>query len=340
MYSNNTKVLLQAFFFLTTLLSISSCQEVSSETLIEMAKAKITNRGIIYSAIETQDWQAALADTTHVAKVLLPGTHDAGAYMTRGSLILTQSLTIQEQLQAGVRVFDIRLRAVDNERLEIYHGISAQGLYFQEDVLEVCRVFLQAHPAEFLVFSLKKEGKNINSPKGYQGLLHEMFAKPNYTSLFAPHFRKDLRVKELRGKILLLHRDFIGQEAPGAYCQVWKDATSFQSTLVDNSTQKTAKAFIEDNYKIPTLFDIDQKWEAIQKNLVLSANSNSSNDWFITFSSGTSAFVHPITAARRINPKLEKFLQKQNQNYRGVIFMDFVKNEDSLIQQIIQNNFN
>lgn len=340
MYSKKIKFLQQILFLGVILLNSQSCQEANSETLIEVANATITTRGAVHSAIETQDWQAALADTTHVAKVLLPGTHDAGAYMTGGSLILTQSLTIQEQLQAGVRVFDIRLRAVDNERLEIYHGISAQGLYFQEDILQVCIDFLQAHPAEFLVFSLKKEGENVNSTKGYQGLLREILAKPSYTSFFAAHFRKDLRVKELRGKILLLHRDFIGQEAPGAYFQGWKDDASFQARLVDNSTAKIAKVFIEDNYKVPTLFNIDQKWEAIQQNLVLSANSNSPDDWFISFASGTSAFVHPVTVARKINPKLEEFLQQENQSYRGILFMDFVTHKESLMQQIIQNNFN
>lgn len=328
-----------SFLLLIILIGTEACEGKLDESNPSLQKLKI--EGITTKVVsKVKVWQAKLTDSKKISKVLLPGTHDAGAYVRGGSLILTQKLTIKQQLEAGVRAFDIRLRAVDKQFLEIYHGIASQGLYFQKDILQTCIDFLKRYPNEFLIFSLKREGAAINSPKGYAGLLRETLAKSEYQKYIYPEFSKELEVGQLRGKILLLHRDFIGEDVAGGYFQGWRDDTSFQGMILTKDSANSAKVFVEDAYKVPTLFHIEEKWSLVKKHLQLSATDNKSENWFVTFTSGTGIFAHPVSVASVINPKLEELLKSEDSdNYRGIVFMDFVKEEDATVAEIISNNF-
>ena len=102
--------------------------------------------------INKAEWMKCLQDTLPLCKVSLPGTHDSGT--TKGGRMLqTQSVGISEQLQQGIRAFDIRLEK-KNGKLGIFHSYAFQDIYWEDDVLPTFISFLQAHPSETLVVSL------------------------------------------------------------------------------------------------------------------------------------------------------------------------------------------
>jgi hypothetical protein len=65
-------------------------------------------------------WMRDIPDDTPITSLFLPGTHDSGARTTDIEHARCQSWTIKEQLHAGIRCFDIRLRMVGDE-MRCYH---------------------------------------------------------------------------------------------------------------------------------------------------------------------------------------------------------------------------
>ena len=111
------------------------------------------------SSNKCNEWMKEIADTLPLSQLSIPGTHDSGA-LDGGEAFQTQDLTLEEQLNFGVRVFNIRLKACENHQLGVYHSIVFQDLYWETDVLPLFTTFLEQHPSETLIVMLKKEGGN------------------------------------------------------------------------------------------------------------------------------------------------------------------------------------
>lgn len=65
-----------------------------------------------------------LPDDAYVAQVSIPGTHDSatGNGTTLDSYARTQEISLDKQLELGIRAFDFRPKANGNT-LEAHHGI-------------------------------------------------------------------------------------------------------------------------------------------------------------------------------------------------------------------------
>lgn len=105
-------------------------------------------------------WMKGLSDEIPVCQLTIPATHDSGALLG-GESLQTQDITIQEQLEVGVRGFDIRLQACENGKLGVYHSVQFQEIYWETDVLPVFIDFLKKNPSEMLFVSVKKEGESL-----------------------------------------------------------------------------------------------------------------------------------------------------------------------------------
>lgn len=113
------------------------------------------------------NWMANLPDDLLIGELSLPGTHNSGAILNN-NLSQTQTLSFAQQLDAGIRVFDIRYvckgkETADNtgpfDKLEYYHGSVNQNLDIV-DIFDDFRVFLDANPRETILYSLKNESDN------------------------------------------------------------------------------------------------------------------------------------------------------------------------------------
>ncbi|MFI9587138.1 phosphatidylinositol-specific phospholipase C [Streptomyces sp. NPDC052236] len=121
------------------------------------ATALITAPGALAAPQRTlaaQDWMAGAGDSTALARLTIPGTHNSG---TRFGGLWTecQNTTIADQLNSGIRFLDVRCR-VTGDSFAIHHGASYQNLMFG-DVLIACRDFLAAHPSETVLMRVKQE---------------------------------------------------------------------------------------------------------------------------------------------------------------------------------------
>lgn len=81
-------------------------------------------------------------------QITLPGTHDAGCYVDHGNyfnfLSRTQTEDIGQQLNGGIRYFDIRPYKTDNNEFWTYHGLLYWGARLDGNghILEQVRDFL------------------------------------------------------------------------------------------------------------------------------------------------------------------------------------------------------
>ncbi|HEY4277020.1 MAG TPA: phosphatidylinositol-specific phospholipase C domain-containing protein [Conexibacter sp.] len=127
--------------------------------------------------VDESSWMSGLSDGTRLSQLTLPGTHDTGTYGLSTDLADTdyraQSLSLAEQLQAGIRAIDIRLEdesCGSAQCLEITHGSKTTGVWFNiggsdqaANVMPTLQSFLTQNPNETVVMNVQDEAKNTSN---------------------------------------------------------------------------------------------------------------------------------------------------------------------------------
>ena len=278
--------------------------------------------------VQMNSWMAGLQDNISISKISIPGTHDSGARIDApviSGTAKTQDLSIAEQLNAGVRFLDIRCRHIDNS-FTIHHGAIYQNLNF-DDVLNACYAFLESHPSETIIMSVKEEHDPSNTTRSFESTFDSYVQKnPSKWNLGT----NIPTLGEVRGKIRLLRR-FPTQAAKGINATSWADNTTFE---INNPG---AQLKVQDYYKVT---NNDDKWNGIST-LFNDAKNSNSDRLFINFTSGYKPGIFGIpsipTVSNAINPKLKTFFQSNTKGSYGIMPIDFVNAE--LAELIVKTNF-
>jgi 1-phosphatidylinositol phosphodiesterase len=260
------------------------------------------------------DWMADLADARGVAELSIPGTHDSGAlHEPYAGVAQAQQLAIADQLVAGVRYLDLRCRHYQDAFL-IYHGPVDEDQTF-DDVLATMATFLDEHPGETLIVSVKEEAAPQGTTRSFEATFAAYVAQaPDrwYLGDTLP------RLGDVRGRLVLLRR-FAASAAPlGIDGSAWADDTTFSLTTA-------ASLRIEDNYIVT---DNAAKWTAITA-LLAEARSGDAATLFLDYTSGyqtIDGLPSIPSVADDIDMRLDSFLaDPDNRRARlGVLAMDFV----------------
>ena len=152
------------------------------------------------------DWMSRLPNDAMLSSLTIPGTHDSGALHSI-SLAKCQSWSLAEQLQAGIRFFDLRLHVI-KDKLRVYHGCIDMKMECDE-IMIIFKNFLTAHPTETIFMALKQEEDDEDSTKNMETLVNEYIAP--YLNLIVTYPNRDMSVSEFRGKIVyfpILERSF------------------------------------------------------------------------------------------------------------------------------------
>lgn len=126
----------------------------STQLTLPYFSANTLNTSLIPS--DNENWMMKLPNNINIKNLAIPGTHDSCAYdFTSKTLIVdsfgyTQTWNLSEQLYAGIRYFDIRVRGNG----WVYHGIRGTTSSFIS-VMETLSSFLDAHPQEGLIMRLQ-----------------------------------------------------------------------------------------------------------------------------------------------------------------------------------------
>ncbi|XP_030648524.1 uncharacterized protein si:dkey-266f7.9, partial [Chanos chanos] len=241
-------------------------------------------------------WMASIPDSRLLSEVTMPGTHNTMA-LYGGSLARCNSWSLAQQLRAGIRFLDIRVRHV-NGNLTIHHGISYQWAHFG-DVMKGVADFLSEWPSETVLMRLREELSETGDI--YGAVVRYINEYASWDLLW--HSRLVPTMGEARGKLIVL-QEFSGPDLGMRYRSL----------------------DIADDWQVPSLQTehVDQKWSSIHTHLE-AAEVGSKDRIFLTYSSGASILAHPNSLAKRINPRLYDYLiERANQKRRyGIITMDF-----------------
>lgn len=197
------------------------------------------------------NWMGSVSNVP-LSELSIPGTHDSGAFVFGGDTTETQSMDINAQLQAGIRMFDIRLGYFEGSvcdvagplcpcpgpALWVFHGFSCQDKQFISDVLAPTDAFLQFHPTETILMRVKQD-----QGSGDQFDERVLAALGAYSSRLYKGASDNPSLNDMRGKIVIL-QNFTG------------DLSSVTNSLPwDGAGQD-----IQDNYSMAENWDLATKW--------------------------------------------------------------------------------
>ncbi|AOW94594.1 1-phosphatidylinositol phosphodiesterase [Rhodococcus sp. WMMA185] len=287
-------------------------------------------------SMSAPDWMGDLPDSANPTELSLPGTHDTMAYSA--SLIgATQDFDLATQLNAGIRVLDIRTRHYQDE-FPIHHGIEYLQADFA-DVVSTVSEFLRENPSETVFMRMQKEYKDAENTRSYEDTLNwYIHDNPDTRDLLSeylwtPPADYDGAIPdlgEIRGQVVIL-QNF---SADGVYGPRW-------GRNMD----------IQDDYLLPSLDDIDTKWEKVRDQFE-KAEQGSMQTMFVNGLNATSGEdlgaiidgVLPMTVAKGtrnvtgIVPRTEDYLRDSGTGRTGIVFADFPS--AALVEEVIARNFN
>ena len=282
---------------------------------------------IAAAAISATGWMQSLPDNYLLSQLSVPGSHDAGArFEPVAGTAKCQSLTIAEQLNAGVRFLDIRCRHIDNS-FAIHHGSIYQNLNFN-DVLNACFTFLNSNPGECIIMCVKEEYDPSNNTRTFEQTFD------SYTQQNPSHWYLGATIPTLgtvRGKIVLVRRFGAATTPKGIAATNWADNTTF---TINNAESQLR---VQDNYVVP---DNNAKWTNIT-NLLTEAKNGNSTTLYINFTSGYKSLIFGIpsitTVSNNINPRINSYFTTNTHGRYGIIPMDF--SDAGKAALIAQTNF-
>jgi len=175
----------------------------------------------IYSSANLQSWMGMLKDATPLSACSVPGSHNAPACYRALPSVRCQAVSPQQQLDKGVRFFDIRvqLEGATNPRFALVHAVfpvSLTGPKYFLDLLTNVFAFLDKNPSETLIMSLKREGVGSYSDQDLGRILRDHYT----TGKDAHRWYTDPAIPTLgqvRGKIVLMRRFAIDDDMRGLH---------------------------------------------------------------------------------------------------------------------------
>lgn len=145
------------------------------------------------------DWMSNIKDDQLLTKLFIPGTHDSAAYKVldiawttnKNNFYVCQSMTIEKQLEKGIRYFDLRIK----KNGVLYHG-SGRTTYDTTKLLNIFKDFLNNHKKEFILLRLKSEDGKSGSSTG---------ARDKFNAIgFQLDSLKGIKVGDVRKRVVML----------------------------------------------------------------------------------------------------------------------------------------
>jgi len=285
---------------------------------------------------QVRNWMSKIDDNTLLSKLTIPGTHDSAARYGSGPY-RCQYMSVNEQLYAGVRFFDIRL-IYENGELMAYHGETSSGKQYIT-LAEICQNmidFTKAYPGESFILSIKNEKpyKDANEMQAFNKAVKDQVELQSH-KWYTEETVKGLKLGVVRDKMILLRR-YDATEKFATDVTTWRDDRSF--TISDY-------IHVQDEYNVNAAGVAGEKWPLVE-NMLKGAPDGKEDEYYINFTSGTGGITpNPVQVAqgnggtipKGINVFLGDYLNANKSKKRlGIVVMDFPTYE--IIDNLIESN--
>ncbi|KAF3393078.1 1-phosphatidylinositol phosphodiesterase [Talaromyces pinophilus] len=302
----------------------------------------------IYSSAQLNAWMRELRDETMLSSLSIPGTHNSPTCHVAPPSVRCQAVSPKEQLENGVRFFDIRVQPQypddpSKDELILVHSafpISLTGNKYFRDLLNVVNEFLDRNPSETLIISLKKEGTGKATDEQLSRVIRDHYATPEsrwYTDPRTP------TLGEVRGKIVLVRRYNLDEPQKGEHegrgfgidGGGWADNTP-------NATCPGGELCIQDFYEVLETQNIDKKIQYVNEHISRAGavrypfgrgDPNQKYPFFVNFLSASNFWktqTWPEKIAAKLNPATVKYLCLEHCNHpdgdwgTGILVTDWV----------------
>uniref|UniRef100_A0A8C9XCN7 Phosphatidylinositol-specific phospholipase C X domain-containing protein n=1 Tax=Sander lucioperca TaxID=283035 RepID=A0A8C9XCN7_SANLU len=247
------------------------------------------------------NWMKSIPDETPVSAISIPGTHES-LTLHGGPLAKCQVWTLKDQLNVGIRYFDVHvgiwLPTQNHIHIRDRHWMFSQHIQFDE-VLGTVSDFLTVHSTETVLLKVTLQG--LYQRKVEEELMKkliEKFENKIWNKLLVP------TMEQARGKIVFL-----------------------QSNMFNAGTLNHESFFIKYN----ELINVEDKIKQIKSHLC--------DHHIVLTDNAVSRFESPKKLAKKVNKQLNNFLVKHkkgslNKGCLGVLSMNFPSAD--LIKNIIQ----
>ena len=96
------------------------------------------------------NWMSMISDDTPICDLLIPGTHDTMTATCDQRYYKTQNLSLDEQLQCGVRFFDMRIRREMIAAHREWHSNITMN-----EIMSTLKDFLEKYPSEVIIMRVQ-----------------------------------------------------------------------------------------------------------------------------------------------------------------------------------------
>lgn len=279
------------------------------------------------------NWMSYIKDDTLINEIVMPGSHDAGSYKMIW-LGETQQFTIDQQLEMGVRYFDIRVNKKGSEYV-ILHSII-NGVDFLP-ILESIKNFIIENPTETLLLDFQHfEGGSQNDVYNFitEYLYNNKLLVENNTNLSDLEFISKLKIKDTRGKCIIFWGDRSSDLSNYIFLRNNDECTntgmSLNSYYVSDYHYNDFDYLVDNGY--PVYFEnIINKINTEQKGIfVLQAQLTDGNLIFGPYSKEK-------TNSKKISNIITSFKSDERLQYLNVIMRDFL--DINKCEEIINLNY-
>ena len=296
-----------------------------------------------------------LPDSLKLSKISIPGTHDSATQHALGvctsigaGYCLTQHMKIPEQLSAGIRFFDIRLKqdSTDKKKFYIYHDRAYLDITLKE-VLEIFKFFLKQHPTEVIILSYQNNDHDDVQDWFDFTFVVRQYSGPPHNLICLKSECKDQTftptLGQVRGKVVLLN--YMEVTAPGSRAFRKYKLDEIERT-VENTWKRPEVGIIDFNVchsigcKPPNgkRCGVREYLNRLEQNIAKAGEISIPDRFYITYSSYAPA-NDPCrnTVAKELLKTLNNQKAKNSSFGTGVIVMDFPSRE--MINTIIRFNY-
>ena len=317
------------------------------------------------------NWMSRLPDDAYVATLSIPGAHDAATGYGFSGLIgifgnryaRTQDIDIAQQWHIGIRAFDLRPSVYKNY-INTNHGIMPTKMRFDKALQLLCDS-LKANPSEFVIIHLLHAADGDKVKDAYNTRIQALLRQDKFKR-FLVNYKHDLKVSDMRGKILIISRNHYSNTPIGGVFNNWTGSLNWHRQTAGTITgiqNATGRLYVQDYSATHHTGGVNLKVNAIKQMLDSSTHMNLTDSkslvWVFNFASAyskvESIFGRKISLsngyrdnATHTHKAILDYLQNHPAGPTGIILMDFVGVDHSngyhtrgaeLVQAIINNNF-
>lgn len=300
------------------------------------------NNFVVMLNVPMPTWMSSVPDSAPLSTLTIPGTHDTATWNTSNINAKTQDRNFGQQLEDGIRFFDIRVRpaksADGSPRWLLFHGDKYLNLGFDK-VLNAVQRFMAGHPGEALIMSIKKDKE---AEKGATATMSETFKwyvekYPGVAWYLGTAYPK---LGDMRGKVALLRRFGLDKDKDG------KKEAPYGFNAAPASWEDNASFVISNPPLIISVQDVwkaggQDKINAVDRQIKRARNDPSAQDLSINFTSdstGSCSWI-PRSCASDVMPTVRTLpIDRPSKVRLGCIPMDFYDSYDPFVQVLVALN--